>query len=65
MASQTIKKLGKHAGLKLGTHSTVAPDKILSADVSISGYTTFERKAEEMKIFLSHNPIPEEFLKKK
>jgi hypothetical protein len=28
-------------------------------------HATFDRKAEEMKIFLSLNPIPEEFLKKK
>ncbi|WAC11421.1 hypothetical protein [Dyadobacter pollutisoli] len=40
-------------------------ESLLSTDVSLSGYTTFERKAEEMKVFLSHNPIPEEFLNKK
>jgi 3-keto-L-gulonate-6-phosphate decarboxylase len=54
MPVQTLKKSEKSAKSALKT--VVVP---------IIGNTTFDRKAEEMKIFLSLNPVPEEFLKKK
>jgi hypothetical protein len=53
MASQTIKKLAKNPGLQAGASKAVVSEKMLSpADTSLSGYTTFDRKAEEMRIFL-------------
>lgn len=67
MASQIVKKeeVKKSESKVNRSKASLNKNRFTAIEGNISGYTSFERKADEMKMFLFLNPIPEGFLKKK
>ena len=67
MANQIVKKEeAKKSEIKVNRSKvSIGKKGFTTTEAYVSGYTTFERKADEMKVFLSLNPIPDGFLKKK